>query len=84
MTQVHSKIVSCPLSIASLQHLSCLENRTGWTQHDSNTSVKNRVGEIENWVKSLEKALTDVEKEIGLVRSCYSCLIPKVFHRVVG
>ena len=46
------------------------ENRTRWTQHTSNTSVQNRVGEIENWVKTLEKTLTDVEKEIGLLAEC--------------
>lgn len=68
-----------------LTFISSLENRTRWTQHTSDTSVQNRVVEIENWTQMLEKALKDVEKEIDQVgpdNKLY--LLTKTFYAVVG
>ena len=43
------------------------ENRTRWTQHGTDTSLKERASNIQNWKDILQKHLEDTEIEIGKV-----------------
>lgn len=40
------------------------ENCTLWTQHDNDTRLDIRTGEIQNWIDTLTKTLHDTEEEI--------------------
>lgn len=40
------------------------ENRTRWTQHDNDTKLDVRIGDIHNWMDTLAKTLHNTEEEI--------------------
>ena len=40
------------------------ENRTRWTQHDNDTRLDVRIGDIHNWMDTLAKTLHNTEEEI--------------------
>ncbi|XP_064382197.1 tektin-2-like [Halichondria panicea] len=40
------------------------DNKTRWTQHDTNTKLDGRISEITQWKENLSRTLTDTEKEI--------------------
>ena len=55
-----------------------VENKTRWTQHDNDTRLEVRIGDVQNWMDTLSKTLHDTEEEIDRVRDrilCNSCLI---------
>lgn len=55
-----------------------VENKTRWTQHDNDTRLEVRIGDIQNWMDTLSKTLHDTEEEIDRVRDrilCNSCSI---------
>ncbi len=54
------------------------DNKTRWTQHDTNTKLDGRISDITQWKETLSRTLTDTEKNIEKVCSytpahCYKC-----------
>ena len=66
-----------------------VENKTRWTQHDSDTLLEVRIGDIQNWMDTLSKTLHDTEEEIDRVRdrilcnSCSICSLHKILHDLI-
>lgn len=47
------------------------ENKTRWTQHDNDTRLDGRIGDIQSWMETLSKTLGDTEEEINKVRRTF-------------
>lgn len=41
------------------------QSKTDWTQHDSNSRMAKRAGDIDKWKKALEHCMSQVEAEIS-------------------
>ena len=55
---------------AHIQTYAHTENKTRWTQHDTDTKLVGRIGDVTNWKDTLTRTLTDTEKEIEKVSYC--------------
>lgn len=40
------------------------DNKTRWTQHNTNTKLDGRIGDVSDWKETLTRTLTDTENEI--------------------
>ena len=51
---------------------------TRWTQHGTDSLLKQRVTDIEAWGQSLTKTLQDVDSEISSVREKNLCIVSSI------
>ena len=56
------------------------ENKTRWTQHDNDTRLDVRIGDIHNWMDTLSKTLHDTEEEIDKVRPRAMCAVKQSIY----
>lgn len=49
------------------------DNRTTWTQHQTDTDLSDRVGDITVWRNTLEKHKYELEQETDLLRKTRDC-----------
>ena len=60
---------------AKFKFMNPAENVTRWTQHGTDSSLRDRVTDIESWRQSLSKTLQDIEEEIASVSNSFTFIV---------
>ena len=60
---------------AKFKFMNPAENVTRWTQHGTDSSLRDRVTDIESWRQSLSKTLRDIEEEIASVSNSFTFIV---------